>query len=139
MKKCIAVISFVLVLLAGCGRNKVYPFAYSADQISNIEIVNIPASSFMYGGNLKDIISIKTISVDNWEAFLADFHDVRCYKYFNDPPTFLEGLGMRITYLDGSFEIVDKRTGCHIVGEDIKYQWYGFDREAFLDFIKRYM
>lgn len=137
-KKCLVFLALLLVLLTGCNRNRVYPFAYSSDQISNIEIVNIPASSFMRGGDLQDITSVKTVFAEDWEALLSDFHEVRCYKYFNDPPTILEGLGIRITYTDGSYDIVGSHTGCYILGEDIKYRWYGFDQEAFLNFIEEY-
>jgi len=54
----------LLILLSGCNRNKVYPFAYAADQIIRIELVNIPVSSFMRGGNLQDIACVKTVPAE---------------------------------------------------------------------------
>lgn len=128
----------ILILMAGCNKNRTYSFTSPDEQISNIEIVNIPTSFYKVSVDLEDIVSVKTIPTDQWEQFLSDFHEVPYSKYYFEPSTYLAGTGIRITYQDGSYEIIEDNTVGYVVGEDITYPPYYFDEDAFNSFIKKY-
>lgn len=131
----ILALALILLHLGGCKAQRHYLFSQQIENIDNIEIVYIdPFSAITEYDQLE---SIATISSEQWESFIHDFHAIPCSAYFLDPYQAIEGNVIRITYKDGGYEVISEYSGLQITSNgEWKYPPYYFDSQAFNSFVE---
>ena len=117
----IILFSLVLVCLTGCvGRE--YPFKEPIDEIESIEIV--------WAENSLEFTVIKTLSEEEKKDFLEQFQAIEFYGYFGDPDN-LYGDSIKITYKNGTYEMVCSYTAEYVEDGEIHFLWESCDEEEF--------
>ena len=83
------------------------------------------------------IAPVITVDQEQWQRFLADLKEIPCKQYFNDPVQGFSGNVIRITYTDGSYEVIGPLAGLHV---DPKGKWtykdYYFEKDVFAVFVE---
>lgn len=108
------VIFLVIILLfcmafTGCEK-KPYTFKQSVVEIEKIEIVDVP-------GYLEFTV-IKTFSETEKQEFINQIQTIKFGYYFGDPLS-IGGLAFMVTYNDGNYELISRRTGKYVCGEKV--------------------
>ena len=117
----IILFSLVLVCLTGCvGRE--YPFKEPIDEIESIEIV--------WAENSLEFTVIKTLSEEEKKDFLEQFQAIEFYGSFGDPIN-LYGDSIKITYKNGTYEMVCFYTAEYVEDGEIHFLWESCDEEEF--------
>ncbi len=104
-KSSILIIAFVFIifLFAGCEK-KPYSLQHPTDDIAAIEIV--------FAKNSMDFTVVKTLSLSETEDFLAQLDMIQFESYYFGDPMSVSGDAVKITYQDGSYEMI-----CHYWAE----------------------
>ena len=108
----IILFSLVLVCLTGCGGRE-YSFKEPIDEIESIEFT-----------------VIKTLSEEEKKDFLEQFQAIEFYGYFGDPDN-LYGDSIKITYKNGTYEMVCFYTAEYVEDGEIHFLWESCDEEEF--------
>lgn len=129
----------IVLLLTSCQKASAFALVQPEATVDKIEIIWV-YNWLEYDPDDTDTYEIcYTILKEQHISFLEDLYDVPCYKYRNDP---FQGFGqntIRVTYLDGAFELIGARTVYYETADgEWKYPTYYFDTEAFGSLISAY-
>lgn len=125
-----------IALLSGCGVAKTYSLAQSERNIAQIEIIDIKNWHEYTPGGDYEFEVVREISAKYHSTFLEELYDVPCYSYYGSPYDGFAENTIRISYLDGSFELVSEKTVYYeAVDGDWTYPSYDFEEEAFNSFL----
>lgn len=138
---------FVLIsLLEGVDRS--YELLQPADQIAQIRLVHVPEDIDLYQYPTDQITQMlderHEVCVElepaDYEAFLRDFSDVPCHKWYNDPMGRIYEGTILIDYKDGSREWISWfGSFFHDSRKDSgRISWSYFDKDAFSDLLTAY-
>ncbi len=109
--------------------------------IVSIEIVHFPGSSFYHGEDLDTVIPIAEVPRESHDDLLRQLKTVPYYAYGHDPIQWVVGGGLRITYSDGSYELISHIGGITYDPKHdpavVHHNTY-FDEEVFLSFLSEY-
>ena len=126
----------ILFLLNSCQRRRDFSLEQPEDQVVAIEIICILTWSGYDPENENTFEVQRTIDPVQYDTFLQKLYDVPCYRYFNDP---LEGVGkntIRVSFSDGSYQLIGEDTVYYETSiGDWEYPRYYFDKEAFDAFL----
>ncbi|MBQ2737690.1 MAG: hypothetical protein IJF38_03295 [Clostridia bacterium] len=146
MKKTIICLLSLLIMLSlfGCSVRHPYEFWGEEDKIEKIEIIKCRYYIFdeVITGFDYDIIC----RVDDTQAFLYDFSKLTCYLVLYDPRSAFrenhEDVAIKMTYTDGSYEVINpygqSTFDSHDNSYDAYYGIYSFDNEEFNSLIDKY-
>ncbi len=126
-----------IVQLTGCLliSEEPYTFCQEADQIISIEIVQDFAPTF----EESDYRVIQTLEADEFQVLLDEVLDVPGNRTGMDPPTGIGNYIIKITYKDGTIELLgDFNNGYISPDGKLRQDCYVFDREAFLALISKF-
>lgn len=128
--------TITIIFLSSCNGKTNYGFLYPEDDIISIEI------GYVEDINVNDEITqefivIKTLMNDKFSLFLGEFNDVACFKYYTDPGTLRnESNGIKITYINGDFEIIGKHGQAKYKDGNYRtYGYYYFDDDMFQELL----
>lgn len=134
----ILVCILLILFLWNCGREQ-YVLSQPADVINSIDIVSVANDTILVKGFYDAIESVCVIEQEYWDDFLADFHAIPSKRYLNDPAESVTGNAIRITYRDGSFELIgQKAVFSSKPNKDWEYLSFHFDNESFHSLIKEW-
>ena len=149
MKEAICII--VIIAILGCimlfHPQSSYQLAQADSEITKIEIVDISNFDIIYRYNeFSRIQSIITIEKDDWAAFLADFRKVSRKHTTGNPPfvngmdnPLLDGASIRITYQDGSFELIGYKGSLYYINQREKTKsWHALNAKFFGELVAQY-
>lgn len=115
---------------------KTYSLAQSEKNIAQIEIINITGWFNYTPGSDYDFEVVSEISVKDYPSFLDALYDIPCYSYYGSPYNGFMDDTIRITYADGSFELVGEKSVYYETADDKwTYPSYDFEQEAFKCFL----
>ena len=128
-----------MMLLCACQKRAAFSLSQPEDMVEQIEIISVDPQRMYHHDDASTFQIQKCIPSEQHEAFLQELYDVPCYRYRNDP---FQGFGpntIRITYLDGSYELIGWRTVYYETpAGDWKYPPYYFDGEGFAEYIMNF-
>ena len=122
MFKKILVFVLLLTLLCGCSL-KEYP------PCTNQPLVNVASIELLENQEV-----VYTLTEAEFEAFWADFMAIRFHRFFNDPPTEYGDLAVKITYVNGYYDIIGQEVNWYFTptGKGAKTKvYYAVDKEDF--------
>ncbi len=141
------IFSLIALILAffmsSCQPQEDFSLVGPEDQVASIEIITVYNwSGIPYGGpkyDPEDPNSYEiqwTIDPEQHDEFLKELYKVPCYRYTNDPWESFAKNTIRVTYSDGSYELIGEVTVYYETPEgDWKYPRYYFNKEGFDKFI----
>ena len=139
MKRIVIMCLLLCFTLSGCGTEVSFSLSQPENNIKQIEVVWV-YNWLTYEHTDTDTFEIiSTVSEKQHDIFLEDLYNVSCYRYRGDRIEGFDQNTIRITYLDGSIELIGARS---VYYETVEGEWeyppYHFDGEAFDDFISKY-
>ena len=123
---CLGLLILILCLYA-CAESS-YLLRKSVDDIEKIEIVSAKTS--------QDYSVLKTLSDDEKESFLVQFQEVGFRKYIAGDPMSVSGNAIKITYSDGSYEMVCDYWSEYVEDGKIYFNRCNCDEEEFLKLLE---
>ena len=138
MKRAVFIGIIMLSLcLSGCNTSSEYTFMKPASEIVSMDI--ICTDPYRDYSAYNDIEPAYKIASEQWSSFISDFTKITCKRYYADPCLSLSGMVIRITYMDGSYEVISPYTGLHVTSDgDWRYIMCYFDDAAFNSLISAY-
>ena len=135
-----AVLCLLCAFLCGCRTQ----FQFTSDPDTAVEISLLVLEKEELTLEEGEYAVLATLPETQIAAFMADFREVTCYRYFNDPVCFPQGQVIRITYADGCFDLLNHAAACpylengeHFPGQAAR-DCVHFDREEFHVLAARY-
>jgi hypothetical protein len=108
------------------------------ENVTSIDIIYV--ENFLEYKSYDQLEAMYMIPSEQWGAFIDSLNRITCKKHHYEPNYSLAGYLIRITYADGCYEVISRRTGAQFsIDGDRKYPWVRFDREEFDDFITKYI
>ena len=125
-----------IFLLSSCQRRFDFTLAQPEDQIVNIEIICVDSWLTYDPENTATFYIQWTIDPARYDAFLKELYQVPCYRYVNDPSQAFGKNTIRVSFSDGSYELIGSATVYYETATgDWEYPFCYFDKEAFERFI----
>ena len=123
-----------MINLVGCKTN--FPFLHETSMISSIEIAKADDIT-----NTSIEVS-QSYTVENIDAFLEDFGQMKCMNYFSEPKEpDLEVKVVIITYENQDYQIVS-HTGSSVFKQETGYFTFNgivcFDKDEFISLVEKY-
>lgn len=129
MRKIALVTLFIcIIFLLGCQSTSQYEFAQPTDQISNLELIEVI-------DNNESVLTTLNVS----SSLLTDIQALECKKYINDPSHSINGLAVKISYNDSSYEIISWESNVYCTTSKCKYGFEYFDKDSFNDLLQDYL
>ena len=136
MRKLFGFLCVFLILLAGCGVRKNYSTAQKESNVVRIEIINIKKWYNHTPGNDYEFDVVCEIAEAYHATFLKELYDLPCSHYYGSPYDGIMEDAIRITYKDGSFELVTERSVYYETANGAwAYPSYDFEQEPFEGFV----
>ena len=136
MRKLAVLFAVFILWLSGCGIRKEYSTAQEISNVERIEIINVKKWYEYNPGDDYEFDLVCEISKENHSAFLKELHKLPCSSYYGSPYDGIMENTIRITYIDGSFELVGERA---VYYETVTGEWmypsYDFEKEPFESFL----
>lgn len=139
-KYILAMLCLLCVFLSGCRTD----FRYASDPATAVEIALLVLEKEELTLEAGEYTVLATLPEEQIAAFMADFSEVPCKRYLNDPSCFPQGQVVRITYADGCFDLLNRSSACpymengeHFPGQAARDCVY-FDGEKFDVLAARY-
>lgn len=132
MKKSILLIfATLLSLLCGCEKEQQYMLGQAHEYVQAIEIIYVSPYQTCVNEALLQMEAIIAVDKAEWENFFCKFSEISCNAYFHDPSWSVCGDVIRITYEDGSADLISAYGGLYYSDGEWQYQYLYFDTEAF--------
>jgi len=140
VKKWLAFLILLLAfLLSYCQKRTSFSLSQPENAVKKIEIIAVDPYRFYNHEDSRTFKILQTINPVQHGSFLKELYDVPCYRYRNDPLQGFDQHTVRVTYLDGSYELIGSRTVYYKTPDGAwKYPPYYFDEEAFVALIAKY-
>ena len=122
----IILMSLLMFLLSGCNKTD-FPFIQPTRDIVKIELV-------IYNYPSDEITVIKELSNDEFTSFIRDFKNMDCFLCLGDPETMWTSEGIKITYKNGDYQIINANSEARYYSEEDKLKregLYFFNDEEF--------
>ena len=131
---------FVLLLLAGCGKEK-YELSCRVEDVARIELFYVSPYGSRTIEALDALDALVIIEETEHASFLEGFLNLPCIRQGMDPLQGIAYYAIKITYNDGSIEWIGHYSGLYYSAETEKRRWkyYYFEKEIFEDFISQYL
>ena len=120
-----ALVLLFLLFLTGCSSSEPYPFERPLDEIESIEIV--------YAENSREFTVLETLSETEKRDFLEQFLTIEFRRIYGMDPYPGSGDGIKITYRDGSYEMVYSRWPEYVKDGMVYFLWMRCDERVFDD------
>lgn len=136
MRKIAIWIVIFSAFLSGCGIKKTYSPAQPESNIVQIEIINVSRwHEYVPGGTYEHEV-VCEIPAKNFDLFFKGLRDVPCNSYYGSPYNgFMEDT-IRITYSDGSFELIGEKSVYYETKEgEWTYPSYDMELDAYTSFL----
>ncbi len=136
MQKNVIWITLIIILLTCCQKKVAFTLSQQENEVDKIEIIWI-YDWFSYNPENVDTFQIQqTIDPGEYSAFLKELYSVPCYRYRNDPFHGFSNNTIRVTYLDGGYELIGAHTVFYeTAAGDWTFPPYYFDSNAFDKYI----
>ncbi|MBE6687435.1 MAG: hypothetical protein E7591_09460 [Ruminococcaceae bacterium] len=107
MRKIVLIMVLLLIILITFSACKAqsYPFEEPVENIVSVEVID-------EGVNGHEVL--KTLSEEEMNAFLEDILTVEYYRYYYGHPNRAYGIGFKITYESGAYELLSYATGNYV-------------------------
>lgn len=136
MRKIGILFILIIIMLSTCQKRTAFSLSQSEASVDKIEIIAVDPLHIYSHDDTSTFQVQQTIAPNLHITFLKKLYDVPCYRYRNDPIQGFDQNTIRVTYRDGSYELIG---WCTVYYEtpagDWKYPPYYFDKEAFVEFI----
>ena len=141
MKKYLICILLCTLIFSGCVRRVTTPLSQPENQVAAIEILDVYRwHEHTPGEPLQDGIFEVVCEIPSHEEFLDALNQLPRYSTFGDPIEGFNGNTVRITYQDGSFEMIGKRCSYYETPDgDWDYEHDHFNHESFEEFLSTYI
>ena len=139
MKRIIILCSILCFALSGCKKEVSFSTCQPEDNITQIEVIWVYNWLTYEHADIDTFEIISIVPEEQHTVFLENLYNVSCYRYHGDPFEGFDQNTIRITYLDGSIELIGARTVYYeTVAGEWKYPPFYFDNEAFKSFVSLY-
>ena len=115
-----------VITLCGCFSDPVYRYKESVDSVISVQILRV--------GENEEILA------DNVDAgILSELQGLKLRRYLNDPVTIIAGLGIRVNYESGCYELISAQCFAYYNGKKLRYEHGYFDRDEFEALVMKYI
>lgn len=131
----VLLIACLCCLLTACDRFYKWEVAQGVKNISSIEIVEIITES--------DYTILCEIKPENYEELVKEVQSMDLYKYSGEPHN-LSGKAFKISFKDGSYDLIAVREPRHYIKEQdgyiySEYSWRFFQKDQFDQLIEKWI
>ncbi len=132
-----------VLLFCGCKIKEEYKFAQPVSSITSIEIVYVSRENLSKAHEFGSLTTICVLNPEDWNAFLYDFQNLKCWSHWNDPPNCIMKEAIQICYENGTIEMISANSSGTCIKVDGGYEsddfnWYYFDRDQFIELWNQY-
>lgn len=141
MKRLVICILLLALILSGCVRRVPPSLVQPEDQVVSIEILDVYRwHEHTPGDPLPEGILEVVCEISNHEEILNALHQLPRYRPLGDPLLGFHGHTIRITYQDGSFEMIGEACSYYETPDgEWHYKHDRFNHETFEDFLSTYI
>lgn len=124
MKRYVIFLFVLIIVLCSCtAPAHHYELQKSFEDIAKVDIFD----NAVHSNNIADLVWIKTIEKSEYTELLGQIIQLDCYIPFNDPPDYFGDYVLRITYLDGSYELIGSTNSIYFPHNGkTKFYYYRF-------------
>lgn len=116
-----------ILLLTGCLSGYEIWLWKTLDSVELIQILNVEDG--------EENVLFET----NDTVILDEIQNLKCWQYWNDPPSSVGGVVVKVCYNDGSYELISHYCNAYYNGKKLKYGRYYFVESEFESTILKYI
>ena len=127
----LVLMSILLCLLSGCSYEGKYQLEQAYNNIQTVEVLYVSPYEICSNEQLLEKDNNASVDEGNWEKLITELENIPCKAYAHDPSWGITGDILRITYKDGSVELVGERGGLYYSADEWEYRYLYFEEAEF--------